>query len=182
MVSPRAISLRGVTALRTSARRVLGVYLDRLDTEVARFVGHELVESSKRPQVKPVRLGKRFANVGQVLEGDGPAVVLPGLGDDSFGDAVEIISDVSTLALADPLQCSTCTPGPYLLESPTALFELATPMVEFSTGEERGRTRDREIIDAEVNPENRSVLGGVVGAFRRSAKAQMEEEVAVPNC
>ena len=48
-----------------------------------------------------------------------------------------------------------------LLESRTDFLELAEVVSQLSPTEEVGCTRDGEIFDTEVDPEDRPVLGGV---------------------
>ena len=65
---------------------------------------------------------------------------------------------------------------PGLLESGAYLLELAEVMGELLSAEEVGSACDSEVFDAEVNPEYRSVLGGVsLGVVLVSAKADVKK-------
>ena len=69
---------------------------------------------------------------------------------------------------------------PGLLESGAYLLELAEVMGELLSAEEVGSACDSEVFDTEVNPEDRSVLGGVpFGIGLGSAEADVRKVVAV---
>lgn len=69
---------------------------------------------------------------------------------------------------------------PGLLHPGAYRLELAEAVRELPFAEEKSGTSDGEVVDPEVNPENRSVLGGgPFGLVFVPVKADMQEELAV---
>jgi len=84
---------------------------------------------------------------------------------------VEYVADVSKLAPARLFERPVGAASPGLLESDAYLLKLSKIVGQLSPAEKVGGAGDGEVFDTEVNPENRSVLGGVsLGIVLVSAK------------
>ena len=93
---------------------------------------------------------------------------------------MEYVADVAKFTATRLFERPVGTSSAGLLESGTYLLERAEVVGQLPAAEEGGGTCDGEVFETEVNPENRSVLGGVpLGVVLESAEADMQEEFAI---
>jgi len=128
----------------------------------------------------PPRRTRSVADVGQVLEGYHVTVVPECFVYNGVRRPMEYVSDVAKFTTTRLFERPVGTSSTGLLESGTHPLKLAEVVGQLPSTEKVGGTRDGEVFDTEVNPENRSVLGGVpLGVGLVSAEANMQEVVAI---
>ena len=146
-------------ALVTPLRRVPRVHRIHEQSFVLRFVLHEGLQFPKRPFGLPRRERQILADVRQILEDDAIAIVFEGFCNDAVRDGVQNVLDVAFLTTGKLFDGTVCRLCSRLLEVSTRVLELSTHVVEFASVEEASGAGDGYLVDAEVNTENRSVLG-----------------------
>ena len=100
----------------------------------------------------------------QVLERDSGTVVLHGLTNDGFGDAVQVVGAPPGESVANRLCREVSRARTCLLEVAAPTFVFVAAMIEgICIAEERSGTGDGHVpIHVQVHTENHSVLGFVV--------------------
>jgi len=178
-VSIRAILVGCEATLGAPFRRVRRPDLFHRNADRFGFVLDLFVQRSECPLVAPRRT-RAVADVGQVLERDHVALVSECFVYDGVRRLVEYVADIPEFAATRPFERSVGASGPGLLESGAYLLELAEVVGYLSPTKEGGGTCDGEVFDTEVNPEDRSVLGGFLFSIGlRSAEADVQKVVAV---
>lgn len=131
-----------------------------------RTVLEEGYQRAERPPVDGRRLWKLVADICEILDGDHRCVVVDRLLDDVVGNAMKPIPAAASPAAVDLANGSIGASSTRTLEFtlPANCFTLV--VMELAVGEEPTGTRNRELLDAQINPEHCSVFGGSRGRYR----------------
>ena len=125
-----------------------------------------------------------LSNISQIFEDDAIAPVFDGLLNNAVRDGMQDVFDVAFLPVREAFDGAVRRLRSRLLKPSARVLELSPVVVEFSCVKKAGSAGDSDLVDAEVNTENRSVLGRCFGfSFRRSvAKVDVPAAVAVVEC
>lgn len=159
---------------RTPTRCVPRIDLHRLNVVLGGFALNVLEKPPERPHVLPAGVRQAVADMRQILESDRSTVVLAGFGEQVVRHTVQHVFEAIVLGATDGLDRLVGVARAVLLHRRATAFVFASPVVELIAVLKYAGGSDPEVPNAEIDTEDRSMLGAAVSRFvSRTAGARL---------